>query len=307
MLVRTTLFGWKTASPISILNGLPYISLHPPMDKEMESLLHKIMTSPSPWDPAILNHQIDSDDDDFFDALEESDVTIHDHTDEYGCASCWLLVLCYVMFMMNHLTIPALDRDIPLQHLTGNMVDISIILHFPFLAQDLPTYPTDTKNRLCYMVGFSESVGHAMTYKLLTCDTHKITHRSSIHCAEDPSTVNIRAAPTDGDNIKQYIKSKYDTLQKISTVEDELPLLVKGFSIRIHAHVIEIHDDYLVDPTKDKDYLDSLSPQEWEDFLAQHTKFMIQYDKTELKEILMYEQIIDYLHDDQKNEQVWKF
>jgi hypothetical protein len=50
----------------------------------MESLPHEIMTSPSPWDPTILDHQIDSNDDDFYDALEDSNVTIHEHADEYG-------------------------------------------------------------------------------------------------------------------------------------------------------------------------------------------------------------------------------
>jgi hypothetical protein len=226
---------------------------------------------------------------------------------------------------MNHLANPALDWDIPLQRLTGNTVDISIILCFPFwhkvYAQAINlTYPTDTKEQLCYMVGFSENVGHAMTYKLLTCDTHKIIHRSSIHSAEDPSTVNVRAAPLDGDNIKQYIKSKHDSLQQISTVADELPLDVKGRLIvipqengeLIRARVMEIQDNYLADPSKDKTYLDSLSPQEREAFLAQHTKFTIRYDKTEQgkaqrEEILTYQQIMDYLDDDQKSERVWKF
>jgi hypothetical protein len=61
--------------PVSILcNSLPYISMRPPTDKEMESLPHEIMASPSPsWDPTILDHQIDSDDDDFYGALEDSD------------------------------------------------------------------------------------------------------------------------------------------------------------------------------------------------------------------------------------------
>jgi hypothetical protein len=254
----------------------------------------------------------------------------NDIMDRTGCyTSCWLLVLCYVMFIMNHLANPALDWDIPLQRLTGNTVDISIILRFPswhkVYAQAIdPTYPTDTKEQLCYMVGFSENVGHAMTYKLLTCDTHKIIHHSSIRLAEDPSTVNVRAAPLDGpldgDNSKQYIKSKHDSLQQISTVADELPLDIKGRLIvipqengeHIRACVMDIQDDYLTDPSKDKTYLDSLSPQEREDFLAQHTKFTIRYDKTEQgkaqrEEILTYQQIMDYLDDDQKSERVWKF
>jgi hypothetical protein len=70
---------------------------------------------------------------------------------------------------------------------------------------------------------------------------------------------------------------------------------------------MEIHDSYLVDPTKDKAYLDTLSPQEREDVLAQHTKFTIRYDKTDHEEILTYQQIMDYLNDNQKSKRIWKF
>jgi glutamyl/glutaminyl-tRNA synthetase len=70
---------------------------------------------------------------------------------------------------------------------------------------------------------------------------------------------------------------------------------------------LKIDLQYLVDPTKDKAYLDTLSPQEREDFLAQHSKFTIRYDKTEREEILTYQQNMDYLDDDQKSERVWKF
>jgi hypothetical protein len=182
---------------------------------------------------------------------------------------------------MNHLANPALNWDIPLQRLTGNTVDISILLRYPFwhkvyaIAQDV-SYESDTKEQLCYMVGFSENVGNTLTYKLLTCNTHKIIHHSSIRSAEEPSTSNVRAAPIDGENIKQYIKSKHDTLQKISMIADELPLDVTGRSIvipqengeRVRARVVEIIDEGLINPTRDKAYLDSLSTQEREDFIA---------------------------------------
>jgi hypothetical protein len=525
--------------PISISNGLPYISMRPPTDKELETLPHEIMTAPSVWDPSVLDNEIDSDDDDFYDALEDTNVNLHDQVDECGnyrqvfynerilaessyltndyhinthgvvhdsstpiqlfddfklleyflfnhtvdpkepdydalrpnflyksdetikktferstqmpripmsqhlrtwyrapnpamniphrnedlltdyiysdvpaiddgstgaqvffgrdthvgdvyglkskghfpnalqenirqrgapnrlisdsatseiskrvhgilndlqigdwqsephnqhqnpaecrwqdvkhisndimdrtgCyASCWLLVLCYVTFVMNHLASPALDWDIPLQRLTGNTVDISILLRCPFwhkvyaIAQDV-SYPSDTKEQLCYMVGFSENVGNALTYKLLTCDTHKIIHRSSIRSAEEPSTSNVCAAPIDGENIKQYIKSKHDTLQKISTITDKLPLDVTGRSIvipqengeRVRARVVEIIDEGLIDPTRDKAYLDSLSTQE-----------RLQYEKSTIEEIMSYQQIMDHLDEDQKCERVWK-
>jgi hypothetical protein len=59
--------------------------MRPPTDKkEMESLPHKIMMSPSPWDPTILDHQIDSDDNDFYNTLKDSNVTIHEHANKYS-------------------------------------------------------------------------------------------------------------------------------------------------------------------------------------------------------------------------------
>jgi hypothetical protein len=70
--------------PISISNGLPYISMRPPTDKELETLPHEIMTAPSAWDPSVLDNEIDSDDDDFYDALEDTNVNLHDQVDECG-------------------------------------------------------------------------------------------------------------------------------------------------------------------------------------------------------------------------------
>jgi hypothetical protein len=156
-----------------------------------------------------------------------------------GCyASCWFLVLTYVLFVMNLTANESLDWSIPLQLLTGDTADISILLRFPFwhkvyAQREDTTFPSTTSEQLCYMVGFADHVGHALTYKLLTVDTQKIIYRSSIRSAEDPSTVNVRAAPIDRDSIKQHIKSKYDKLHEVSTLTDELPIDVKGRSITI--------------------------------------------------------------------------
>jgi hypothetical protein len=71
--------------PITITNGLPYISMHPPTDHELATLPQEIMTSPSPWNPSILDNDYDTDDDDFFDSIEERpDVSFHAHLNEYG-------------------------------------------------------------------------------------------------------------------------------------------------------------------------------------------------------------------------------
>ncbi|KAG7344871.1 reverse transcriptase RNA-dependent DNA polymerase [Nitzschia inconspicua] len=469
--------------PLSISNGLPYISMRPPTDKELDMLPHEIMTSPAPWDPAVLDYNIDSDDDDFYDALEDSSIALHDHVDEYGdyrqvfytermlhnasadgidvdlitaplddarlfdffsfshnvspkppdfdrlrpnflyksdeviqktferstqmaripmshhlrtwyrspnpamnvprrnedlltdyvysdvpaiddgstgaqvffgrdthvcdvyglkseshfpnalqenirqrgapnrlvsdsatyetskrvhvilndlhigdwqsephhqhqnpaerrwqdikrlsndimdrtgCfPSCWLLVRCYVMFVMTHLANPALNWDIPLQRLTGNTVDISILLRYPFwhkVYANVPsaTYPSDTREQLCWM----------------------------LH----------------GESLKQHIKSKHDMLQEISTVSDEhttnLPIDVTGRSVvipqengeKLRATIIEVIANSGDKSTK-----------------GENTEFRLAYEKFDMEEILTYQQIMEYLDEDERNQRVWKF
>jgi hypothetical protein len=246
---------------------------------------------------------------------------IMNHT---GCyASCWFLVLTYVLFVMNLTASESLGWSIPLQLLTGNTVDISILLRFPFwhkvyAQREDATYPGTTSEQLCYMVGFADHVRHALTYKLLTVDTQKISiYRSSIWSAEDPSTANVHAAPVNGESLKQHIKSKYDKLHEVSTLTDELPIDVKGRSItipqedggRLSARIVDVEDDpKLSSPIHDKKYMDSLSPQERKDVLMKHTQFRIQYyECSNNEDIISYQQIMDYLDDDTRNERVWKF
>ncbi|KAG7345262.1 reverse transcriptase RNA-dependent DNA polymerase [Nitzschia inconspicua] len=196
----------------------------------------------------------------------------NDIMDRTGCLpSCWLLVLCYVMFVMNHSANPTLNWDIPLQRLTGNTVDMSILLRYPFwhkVYANVPnaTYPSDTREQLCWMVGFSETVGHAMTYKLLTCDTNKIIHRSSIRSAEDSSTINVQAAPVDGEEINRDSREK------------------------LRETIIEAIANSGGKSTKDE-----------------NTEFRLAYEKSDIEEVLTYQQIMEYLDEDERNQRVWKF
>ena len=47
--------------PMNVRNGLPYISLRPPTDSELESLPHVIMTSDVDWDPSVLDYELTDD------------------------------------------------------------------------------------------------------------------------------------------------------------------------------------------------------------------------------------------------------
>ena len=45
--------GYRT--PLCLINGLPYMKMRVPTDKELETLPHVTITSDVPWDPRILD------------------------------------------------------------------------------------------------------------------------------------------------------------------------------------------------------------------------------------------------------------
>ena len=88
-------------------------------------------------------------------------------------AYCWLLCLTYVCFLLNHLATESLQWKTPLQVLTGETSDISILMQFVFYEKVYysrvhTSFPSQTTEELGYFVGFGESVGDAMTFKILT-------------------------------------------------------------------------------------------------------------------------------------------
>ena len=84
-------------------------------------------------------------------------------------ANCWLLCLIYVCYLLNHIVCSALDGKIPLFALTGITPDISIIFLFTFYqpvfyATYDQNFPSESKERAGYLVGFGEHCGDAMTH-----------------------------------------------------------------------------------------------------------------------------------------------
>jgi len=56
--------------PISIKDGLPYVTICPFNDDEWDNLLHVILTSDVDWDPSILDQDLD-DNKAWFDAISD--------------------------------------------------------------------------------------------------------------------------------------------------------------------------------------------------------------------------------------------
>jgi len=77
-----TLDGY--AIPINIKDGLPYVKMRPYTDDEWDTLPHVILTSDVDWDPTVLDHDLD-DDEEWYDAISDlqSDPTTN-LFDEFG-------------------------------------------------------------------------------------------------------------------------------------------------------------------------------------------------------------------------------
>ncbi len=93
--------------------------------------------------------------------------------------STWLLCLRYVCYLLNRLSTPSLNYLTPYQLLTGQVADISAILHYSFYQPVYYTlwdtnFTSQSKEASAHWVGIEDNVGDTLTHLLLTDDTHKI-------------------------------------------------------------------------------------------------------------------------------------
>jgi hypothetical protein len=122
----------------------------------------------------------------------------------------------YVCFLLNNTWCEAID-DIPIQLSMGSTNDISPLLCFHFWEPvyyklDDSDFPSDSRKKCGHFVGISESVGHAMTFKILTNNTLKVIHRSNVRLVLNPHAKNLRLDPLEpGDVATPIVKSRHDS------------------------------------------------------------------------------------------------
>jgi len=91
----------------------------------------------------------------------------------------WLLCLEYVVYLLNCISTPSLDNSTPFQSLTGQVADISALIHYCFYQPVFfksyeDHYPSKSNEKHGYWVGIADSVGDTLTYKILDTETHKV-------------------------------------------------------------------------------------------------------------------------------------
>jgi hypothetical protein len=132
-------------------------------------------------------------------------------------AHAWLLALMYVCYILNHTAHESLHWTTPLYVLTGITTDISAITQYMFwepvyyaTAEHLKydgkvKFPSQTSEAKGRFVGFGESVGDVLTYKILTDDTQKVIYRSYVRSALSEPERNLRLDPVEGETTSKII------------------------------------------------------------------------------------------------------
>jgi Reverse transcriptase (RNA-dependent DNA polymerase) len=132
--------------------------------------------------------------------------------DRTGCPpSCWLLALQHVCYVLNRTATESLEWQTPLHILSGVTPDISSILQFQFWEPIYystgaamnhvasPSFPSTSAEAKGRFVGIAESVGDALTYKILSSDTKKILYRSYVRTALTSTEPNLRLDSIEGE------------------------------------------------------------------------------------------------------------
>ena len=232
----------------------------------------------------------------------------------------WLLCLIYVCFLMSRTWNDTIN-NVPITALTGATVDISVLLRFYFwqrvyyLKED-NTFPSESKEGYGRIVGISEHVGNALTWKILTEDTHKVIYRSRVRPA-DPDDPNLRAAMIGGEdsdstptNTSKFVKSRHDNPEggtvtgnanhpdTSAPVFDPEDLIGRTFLMdrqedgqRFRARIVKLVEDHETDVEENPTRI----------------KFLCSINDGAAEELITYNKMLDHITRDEENPVVWKF
>ena len=138
-------------------------------------------------------------------------------------AFLWLKCMIYCCLIFNVMAHQTLNWRTPTEVAFGVTPDVSQVLtayfYMPvfFYEKDAP-YP-DSRERSGRIVGFSENVGDALTFEILTDDTQEFIYRSVIRPADDPADPdhNVRVDPP----IRGELPSKIAGLKSFADFDTE--------------------------------------------------------------------------------------
>ena len=237
----------------------------------------------------------------------------------------WYLVFEYVAFIMNRTAKEKLGWRTPVEALTGNTPDVSILLHFTFWEPVFiknydgsgKCFPSESNEIIVRFVGFSETVGHSMTFKVFNESTKQVLYRSclrKINKAVDilnvphynPGTPAEQGDPDDED-IPEIIKirgSSEDNLRRTPSFSPE-ELIGRTF-------LLPPEDDGQRFRAKIIDYEElSKKMQEFESDLDREptrVRFKIEVGDEKFEDYVEWDELCDFIEEQVANENgTWNF
>ena len=126
-----------------------------------------------------------------------------------GCPPEMIMhVLEYVVFIWNRTARRILRWRTPIEALTGQTPDISVLLHFRFWQRvyisnyqqrDGTGFPSESNEIEVRFIGFAETTGHSMTFKVFNPATGAVLYRSRLRAADEDDVVHPGNDPNDDD------------------------------------------------------------------------------------------------------------
>ncbi len=163
-------------------------------------------------------------------------------------ANTWLLAMQYACDVLNLTYVDKIDMT-PMQALTGQTPDISILLCFTFWepvyfanADALSysgkiSFPSQSAEDLGRFVGFGNNIGDALTFKILTDKTQRIIYRSSVRSVKT-TPPNLRLVPAEGE-----ITGVTHTNNTMNDVDNGIDLGPSLYSLRDAHSSADINPD----------------------------------------------------------------
>ena len=243
-------------------------------------------------------------------------------------AYCWLLCLQYVCFIMNRLALQSLQWRTPYEKLHGSTPDISMIYRFKFYdrvyykrdeSRGGANFPSQSNESVGRFVGFSEDVGHPMTYKVLTEDTLKVIHRSRIKLASvDPNLrLDDPILPAEQTTTADVNPNPIPTSPEVTLQSDtSTNILPTPETERPMANITTddlIGRTYLSQPQEDGTRRRIKIIEQLDDFdnmIANDSnmiKFRATTDDGTIEEVITYNQILDKLEAEDGEDDEWHF
>jgi len=233
-------------------------------------------------------------------------------------ANTWLLALQYTVYVMNRTAVESLGWRTPYEKLKGVTPDISAITKFAFYEpvyfkageKQEKQFPSHSNERLAYVVGISENVGHAMTYKILTADTQKVIERSQLRSALREEYANKRAqqaALSGTDDVTEveqfFFRSAWDKEEHQGT-----PLPTYDPRDLVGRTYISSPDDDDDGAQHRVDIIDVIE-QNKSVFANQPDviRFRCRIGDKEFDELLTYNQMLQHVERDTQEEDLWRF